>query len=116
MQAYRAQCAFCRLRHRELLDAAHIRPDTDPEGQPTVDNGFSLCKLHHAAFDSFILGVTPDYVIRVREDVLQDEDGPLLRVGLQELDGVRLVVPASEGDWPSREALAWRFEQFSGEK
>jgi len=113
LAAYRTQCAFCRLRHRELLDAAHIRPDTDPDGHPTVDNGLSLCKLHHAAFDSFILGVTPDFVIRVREDVLQEKDGPLLRVGLQELDGARLFVPARERDWPSREALAWRFEQFS---
>lgn len=112
LSAYREQCAFCRLRHRELLDAAHIRPDTDPEGHPTVDNGLSLCKLHHAAFDSFILGVTPDYVIRVREDVLREEDGPLLRVGLQELDGKRLLVPANRSEWPNQAALAWRFERF----
>jgi putative restriction endonuclease len=113
LRAYRTTCAFCRLRHRELLDAAHIRPDTDPQGWPTVDNGLSLCKLHHAAFDKFILGVTPDYVIRVRRDVLEEEDGPLLRVGLQELDGSRLFVPSRRNDWPSREALAWRYEQFS---
>lgn len=112
LAAYRSQCAFCRLRHRELLDAAHIWPDNNPEGEPTVDNGLSLCKLHHAAFDSFILGVTPEFVIHVREDVLQEEDGPLLRVGLQQLHGSRLVLPSSMGNWPSREALAWRYEQF----
>jgi putative restriction endonuclease len=112
LAAYRIQCAFCRLRHRELLDAAHIRPDVDPQGHPTVDNGLSLCKLHHAAFDSFILGVTPDYVIRVREDVLDEEDGPLLRVGLQDLEGARLLLPSEPTDQPNREALAWRYEQF----
>jgi putative restriction endonuclease len=49
LDAYRSQCAFCRLRHRELLDAAHIVPDYLPEGRPTVNNGLALCKLHHAA-------------------------------------------------------------------
>jgi putative restriction endonuclease len=58
LDAYRSQCAFCRLRHRELLDAAHIIPDNLPNSEPTVNNGLSLCKLHHATFDSFMLGVT----------------------------------------------------------
>ena len=30
LQAYGHQCAFCQLRHAELLDAAHITPDRDP--------------------------------------------------------------------------------------
>ena len=34
--AYRDQCALCRLRHRELLDAAHIIPDNEPGGEPVV--------------------------------------------------------------------------------
>ena len=57
LRAYREQCAFCSLKHLELLDAAHIIPDTEPDGEPVVKNGISLCKLHHAAFDRFLLGV-----------------------------------------------------------
>ncbi|NOY98759.1 MAG: HNH endonuclease, partial [Chloroflexi bacterium] len=45
LNAYKSQCAFCRLRHRELLDAAHIIPDNLPEGISTVNNGLALCKL-----------------------------------------------------------------------
>lgn len=30
LSAYKEQCALCRLRHRELLDAAHIIPDNEP--------------------------------------------------------------------------------------
>ena len=82
LQAYRDQCAFCRLKHRELLDASHIIPDTEEISRPTVDNGMALCKLHHAAFDSFILGVTPDYTIIVREDILEEIDGPILKLSL----------------------------------
>ena len=96
-----------------MLDAAHIIPDNLPESRPTIDNGISLCKLHHAAYDSFILGVTPDYVIRVREDVLEEEDGPVLQHGLKGLQNTKLILPISKRDYPSREALEWRYSQFA---
>jgi putative restriction endonuclease len=113
LDAYRSQCAFCRLRHRELLDAAHIIPDNLPESRPTIDNGIALCKLHHAAFDSFMLGVTPDYIIQVREDILDEEDGPVLQHGLQGLHNTKLILPTSRSQWPSKEALEWRYGKFS---
>jgi len=49
LTAYRTRCAVCRLRHAELLDAAHILPDRHPKGEPVVPNGLALCKIHHAA-------------------------------------------------------------------
>jgi putative restriction endonuclease len=113
LDAYRSQCAFCRLKHRELLDAAHIIPDNLPESKPTIDNGISLCKLHHAAYDSFILGVTPDYVIQVREDILEEEDGPVLQHGLKGLHNTKLILPSSKSHYPNREALEWRYSRFA---
>jgi putative restriction endonuclease len=112
LQAYRTQCSFCRLRHRELLDAAHIIPDLVEGGEPSVNNGIALCKLHHAAFDRFIIGVSPDYLIHVRSDVLEEEDGPMLQHGLKELHSMKLVLPTRRDEWPSQEALAWRFDLF----
>ncbi len=112
IEAYRKTCAFCRLRHRELLDAAHIIPDLEQGGEPLISNGLALCKLHHAAFDSLMLGVTPDYVIRVREDVLNEEDGPMLHSGLQGMHGQRSSSASRPENWPSRDALAWRFQRF----
>jgi putative restriction endonuclease len=113
IDAYQSQCAFCRLRHRELLDAAHIIPDNLPEGKSTIENGLSLCKLHHAAYDSFMIGVTPDYVIHVREDILEEEDGPVLQHGLKGLHQSKLTLPISRGHYPSRDALAWRYGRFT---
>lgn len=110
--AYRSQCALCRLRHQELLDAAHIIPDSDAEGEPSITNGIALCKLHHAAFDSFIIGVAPDYSVHVRHDVLQESDGPVLRYGLQQMHGTVLTLPQAQNLWPNRAALQWRFERF----
>jgi len=113
LDAYRSQCSLCRLRHRELLEAAHIIPDTDAAGEPRITNGIALCQLHHGAFDAFILGVSPDYRVHLRQDVLDEIDGPLLLHGLQELHGASLILPTAETNWPSRDALAWRFDQFT---
>lgn len=110
--AYRHQCALCRLKHDELLDAAHIIPDTEPEGEPVVNNGLALCQLHHAAFDRFFIGVRPDYVVEVRRDVLQEEDGPTLRHAIQGLHGVKISLPRRSVDLPSVELLANRYDRF----
>jgi putative restriction endonuclease len=77
-----------------------------------VTNGISLCKLHHSAFDSFMIGITPDYEIAVRQDILDEHDGPMLLHGLQGLQGQRIHLPARKDDWPSRDGLAWRYERF----
>lgn len=112
IRAYRSQCACCRLRHVELLDAAHIIPDSEPEGEPVVSNGIALCKLHHAAFDSFIFGITPDYIIRVRDDILREADGPMLLHGLQGLDKQRIELPRAKGALPDKDLLEKRFQRF----
>lgn len=112
MRAYRSQCSMCRLRHTNLLDAAHILPDRDMRGLPEVPNGLSLCKIHHTAFDVGILGIDPDTVVHLRRDVLDEHDGPMLRHGLQELHGERLVLPRRPIDRPNRDYLAERFAKF----
>lgn len=112
LRAYREQCALCRLRHRELLDAAHIIEDAEPEGDPLIPNGLALCKLHHAAFDRFILGITPDYIIEVRTDILEEIDGPMLQHGLQGLHSQRILLPRSLQYHPDRDRLALRYERF----
>jgi putative restriction endonuclease len=112
LAAYRTQCACCRLRHAELLDAAHIIPDVDPEGVPLVRNGISLCKLHHSAFDSFLIGISANYVVEVRKDVLEEADGPMLLHGLQGLNQKQILLPRQVELRPDKALLDRRFEQF----
>ncbi len=111
--AYRESCAVCRLRHPELLDAAHILEDRDERGRPEVPNGLALCKIHHGAFDADILGISPEYKIHIRPDVLKERDGPMLRHGLQEMHGALIHVPGSHLLKPSKDFLAERFRQFN---
>jgi putative restriction endonuclease len=110
--AYRDQCALCRLRHRELLDAAHIIPDNEPGGEPIVKNGISLCKLHHAAFDKFFLGIRPDGIVIVRKDLLLESDGPMLRHGLQGLHNKKILLPRKTEFQPSPDLLERRWNHF----
>ena len=112
LRAYHDQCAFCRLRHRELLDASHIIADRAEGGDPTVPNGLSLCKIHHTAFDRNFIGVRRDGLIQVRRDILEEHDGPMLQHGLQGLHEQRLHVPRSLRDRPDPDRLAKRFEEF----
>jgi putative restriction endonuclease len=112
LRAYREQCALCRLRHLALLDAAHIIPDAEAEGEPRVSNGLALCKLHHVAFDRFLLGITPDYTVELRQDLLDEEDGPVLKHALQEFHGAKLVLPSRRDDRPDRGLLAERYARF----
>lgn len=112
LAAYRERCALCRLRHPSLLEAAHITPDSHPDGEPLVTNGVSLCKLHHAAFDQNIMGIRPDYVVEIRQDILDEVDGPMLRFGLQEMHGSKINVPRNENLRPNSLALEQRYEGF----
>ena len=76
VHAYAERCAICRLRHPELLDAAHIIPDAQG-GAPVTTNGLSLCKIHHAAYDADLIGIDADAQVHVREDLLGENDGPM---------------------------------------
>ncbi len=112
LRAYRTRCAMCRLGHASLLDAAHIVADRQEHGDPVVPNGLALCKIHHAAYDVHILGVRPDYRVEVREDILDEIDGPMLRHGLQEMHGARIQVPRAPRERPDPERLERRYERF----
>lgn len=112
LRAYEGACAMCRLRHLDLLDAAHILSDGHPLGDPVLPNGLALCKIHHAAYDRSLLGVRPDLVIEVQPKILIEVDGPMLRHGLQDLSGEHIQVPKRRADRPDEQRLAERYEQF----
>ncbi|PNS08967.1 HNH endonuclease [Solilutibacter silvestris] len=112
LKAYQTRCALCMLKHAALLDAAHIIPDGEPDGEPEVSNGLSLCKIHHAAFDLNYLGITPGYRVEVRRQLLDEIDGPMLQHGIKAMHGQRIALPNSRRERPSVKRLEARFEKF----
>ncbi len=109
--AYGSQCALCRLRHLRLLDAAHIKEDSDG-GEPVVTNGMAMCAIHHRAFDAHVLTVRPDYHVEVSPKVLVEHDGPTLQYALQSLHGESIILPKHRTERPSPELLEERYERF----
>lgn len=113
LRAYATACAICELKHAELLDAAHIVPDASSHGVAEVTNGLALCKIHHASYDRNLLGITPQYEVRIDQALLEEIDGPMLRHGLQDMHGRPLTLPQKKADWPSRDRLAEKYGQFA---
>jgi putative restriction endonuclease len=113
MDAYAERCAICSLGHPQLLDTAHIIPDRDERGTPTISNGISLCKIHHTAFDANIIGIRPDYVVQVSQPLLDEIDGPMLQHGLQAFHGQGLrELPKKLTHRPDSDRLDERYQEF----
>ena len=111
LRAYETRCTICRLKHADLLDAAHILDDA-LGGQPVVSNGLAMCKIHHAAYDQDLLSITPEYRVEVKPSVLLESDGPMLLHGLQEVDGWAIELPRRRVQHPDRQLLLARHSNF----
>jgi putative restriction endonuclease len=113
LSAYGGRCTISHLPEPRLLDAAHIVMDADEQlGHPIVSNGLPLTKIHHAAFDSHLIGIDPDFRIHVSGRLLEIHDGPFLELGLKGIVGQAIQLPRRNEDRPDRERLALRFEEF----
>jgi putative restriction endonuclease len=65
------------------------------------------------AYDSRILGIRPDLVVEIRQDLLAEIDGPMLRHGLQDHHGRSLMrVPERLADRPDSHRLERRYATF----
>ena len=112
ISAYRGRCSLSGLPEKRLLDAAHIIPDANEQlGQPVVPNGLPLSKIHHAAFDAYLIGIDPDYRVHVSDRLLEQHDGKMLEA-LKLLDGGKIHLPRRSVDFPDRDRLAQRYELF----
>lgn len=110
--AYGGRCAVSGLPESRLLDAAHIAADRDEQfGQPVVVNGLPMTKLHHAAFDSHLIGITSDYKIIVSESLRSIRDGPTVEA-IKTLHNAALRMPQRAQDFPDPERLAARYALF----
>lgn len=112
LTAYDDRCALTGLPEPMLLDAAHIISDKhEVLGQPIVPNGIPLSKIHHAAFDAHLIGVDPDFRLHVSSRLMDQSDGPMLEA-LKQLHHRSLRLPLRPQDFPDRNRLALRFEEF----
>lgn len=111
LTAYKNKCALSGLPVPELLEAAHITPDSEVHSSTEVSNGIAMTRLHHRAYDANFIGITPDLRIAVGDRLKEKSDGPILSA-LKDLDGKKIAIPKNAQLSPDRNRLAQRFEEF----
>lgn len=68
--AYNNKCAMCGI-GLELIEAAHIVPHSHELGTDEVDNGISLCSLHHTAYDRSLIYFNEQLDIMINESKME---------------------------------------------
>jgi len=107
LTAYEQQCAICNVQ-LELVEAAHIIPVGHAKGNDLTSNGLSLCPLHHEGYDGGLLGVWPDYHVRVNDGRLSELVARGLgsgEVGLRTLQCNTIFLPQRTRDRPRPDYL-----------
>lgn len=109
---YDRRCAFCGLQAfnnlENVVDGAHIKP-FGKFYDDRINNGLSLCKNHHWAFDRFWFTLNDDFTIVVAGTLR--EDSPHARP-IKDFHGERIMLPMREEYRPRPDALEWHRQSF----
>lgn len=112
---YEYRCAFCSLQiltslGQNIVDGSHIMPFSQFYDD-RIDNGLSLCKNHHWAFDRGWFSISDDYTIVVTDSLR--EDSPFCKP-MQQFNGDRIRLPVHAQYYPRLEALRWHRQHVFG--
>jgi putative restriction endonuclease len=108
---YDQTCSISRMRTQsthgyQLIDACHIKP-ISVSNDDTVANGFALSPTLHRAFDRGIIGVNPDYSVRISRYITEDE---AIAYSLNKLKGVKLHLPIAKTHHPAIDNFIWHLD------
>lgn len=107
---YKQQCVFCRLKiisqdNQNIVDGAHIKPFAEFRDD-RFNNGISLCKNHHWAFDHGWFSIDDDYRIIVPEERFYEET-PIDTKSIKDFHGEQILMPIQIEHQPRIDALQW---------
>ncbi|WP_251960959.1 HNH endonuclease [Nostoc commune] len=113
VSTYNQRCAFCGLQvldslGQNIVDGSHIKPFSQFYDD-RIDNGLSLCKNHHWAFDRFWFTINDDYTIIVADNLR--EDSPNAKP-MREFRGDRIILPSQQQYYPRVDAMRWHRQEF----
>jgi putative restriction endonuclease len=113
ISVYNYRCSFCGLKiinslGQNIVDGSHIKPFSEFRDD-RIDNGLSLCKNHHWAFDRGWFGIDENYRISVSKDL--HEITPNNRAMI-DFEGEQIILPNQELYYPRLDALQWHFENI----
>ncbi len=108
VHTYDYKCAFCRLKVRRkitqnIVDGSHIKPFSKFYDNQ-INNGISLCKNHHWAFDQGWFAIDDNYRIIVANDL--EEESPNAKP-MKDFHSQTILLPTAEQYLPRLESLQW---------
>jgi putative restriction endonuclease len=108
---YEYRCALCHLQiidslGQNIVDASHIKPFKIFFDDHT-NNGLSLCKNHHWAFDRGWFAIDDNYRVLVANDLMDESPNGKT---LQSFKGEPIILPNHSLHIPRLEALQWHRE------
>ncbi|MTJ14695.1 HNH endonuclease [Anabaena sp. UHCC 0187] len=110
---YNQTCALCGMKvldtvGQNIVDGSHIKPFSQFYDD-RINNGISLCKNHHWAFDRFWFTLDDDY--RVIVDDKLKEQSPNAKP-IREFRGESIILPSQQQYYPRLDALEWHRQEF----
>lgn len=116
ISGYRFQCCVCGGQLHRLLEASHIKPHKEDETyRLRPDNGLSLCRNHHTAFDEGYW--TLNHELRVEVDPQLEKlarHDPMIEAWFLRFAGEEIHKPFRY--MPSLEAIDWHRENTFSKK
>ena len=108
VKAYDYRCALCRLKvirniTQNIVDGSHIKPFSMFYDNQ-INNGISLCKNHHWAFDQGWFAIDDNYRIIVANGL--EEESPNART-MKDFHSETILLPTLDKDLPKLESLEW---------
>ncbi|MEC7265117.1 MAG: HNH endonuclease, partial [Bacteroidota bacterium] len=95
LASYNYTCCITGLKNPELLIAGHIKPwSEDEKNRLNPRNGIAINGLHDKAFENGLMTITPDYKIKVSEQLLKEKDQSAIENFFVRYDGKEIFLPS----------------------
>ena len=95
LASYNYTCCITGLKSTELLIAGHIKPwSEDEKNRLNPCNGIAINGLHDKAFENGLMTITPDYKIKISEQLLKDKDQKAIENLFLRYEGKEIFLPS----------------------
>ena len=111
LSSYNNTCCVSGLTHPSLLEACHIVAWSEaPSLRTDPMNGLCLTPTFHKAFDTLLISITPDYILKIAEPFKKSASESYFADYLKSKENSRIILP--DRFMPRQEYLEQHYEKF----
>lgn len=111
LSAYNNKCCVSGVGSTELLEACHIVDwGCDSVNRTNPKNGLCMNPFFHKAYDKLLIGISPNLVITISDELLTKTYEGRFLTYLKGLQGRKITMP--DRFLPEKDFLQMRYEQF----